>query len=229
LHEKPVTPATTSAMAKILTWRGPCKGLATAMLSLWPAPRRHNDAAARILALALGIAAFGACLSTLAAPPAAWWQRNPSDPRWVQGQVDLATPAPAVWQRMSNVSEWPSIFSDILSFSVQSESSDGTHWVIRFESRLVRHGRFDYLVTLNAAGKSSRIVVNAPGIRAGVYASVAPIDAAHSRVRFSAFVDKVGVIGWFLSERFLRERQEQLVEQDGADLKKAFGSTGGSH
>lgn len=100
--------------------------------------------------------------------------------------------------------------------------------MIRFQSRIVGHGPFDYLVTLDAAKKSGRVVVDAPGVRAAAYASVTPTDDRHARVTYAAFVDRYGVLGWFLAESGLRERQERLLEQNLADLGKAFGSLPGS-
>jgi hypothetical protein len=176
-----------------------------------------------LLAIVLGVAASGARPWIVAALPGAHWQRNPYDPRWVQGQIDLGTPASTLWQRIAEVRGWPSIFSDLVSFSVKSESSDGAHWAIRFESRVVGHGQFDYVVTLDAAKQSGRIVVRAPGVRAAAYLSVAPIDDRRSRASYAAFVDRYGVFGWFLSESLLRSRQERLVERNLDDLERAFG------
>jgi hypothetical protein len=119
---------------------------------------------------------------------------------------------------------WASIFSDIRSFSVKSESNDGAHWVVRFESRIVGHGSFDYFVTLDASKKSARVVLEASGVRAAAYASVAPIDERHARLNYAAFVDRHGVLGWLLRESSLRERQERLLEQNLMDLGRAFGS-----
>ena len=181
-----------------------------------------------IFAVVLAIGALGARSLTTAAMPGRQWQRSSQDPRWVQGQVDLATPAPAVWQRFADVRGWPSIFSDIASLSVKSESRDGAHWVIRFASRIVGHGAFDYFVTLDSAKQSGRVVVEASGVRGAVYATVTPIDDRTARVTYATFAERDGVLGWFLPERSLRARQERLVEQNLADLEKAFGTLGGS-
>jgi hypothetical protein len=177
-----------------------------------------------MLAAVLGISVSGGRTWTGAALTDRPWQRSPYDPRWIQGQIDVATPAPAVWHSVASVRGWPSIFSDIESFSVKSESSDGAHWVIRFESRMVGHGRFDYFVTLDTAKTSVRIVVDAPGVRAAAFASVAPIDDRHARVTYAVFVDRHGVLGLFLSESDLRERQERLLELNLVDLGRAFGA-----
>jgi hypothetical protein len=191
-------------------------------------PVRHKGVAALVLCAVLGIAASSARPSMDLAPSGLRWQRNPHDPRWVQGQIDLTTPAAAVWQRISEVRSWPSVFSDIASFAVKSESSDGAHWVIRFESRLVDHGRFDYLVTLDSAKLSGRVVLRAPGVRAGAYLNVAPIDDRRSRVSYAAFVERNGFLGWFLSDHLLRSWQERLVERDIHDLERAFRPSGGA-
>jgi hypothetical protein len=195
---------------------------------LWPCPPfrlspvRLKNAAAVTLFVVLGVAASGA-----AAQSGGGWQRNASDPRWVQGQIDLATPAATVWQRVAQVREWPSIFSDLASFSVKSESRDGARWTIRFESRMLGHGQFDYFVSLDAANQSGLAVLSAPGVRAAASVTVVPIDDRRSRVLFAAFVDRYGVLGWFLSEQSLRWRQERLVEQNLGDLGRAFGPAGG--
>src|SRR5271154_1309460 len=119
---------------------------------------------ALILTVVLAGGAIGAHSWTVAAMPASH-QRNQRDMRWVRGQIDLATPAPEVWQRFADVRGWPSIFSDIASFSVKSESNDGARWDVRFASKIVGHGSFDYLVTLDAAKQSGRVVVIASGVR----------------------------------------------------------------
>ena len=186
------------------------------------------NVAALVLAAVLGMGPLGGYGLTMAAMPERSWQRSAQDPRWVRGQVDLAMPAPAVWQRFADVRGWPSLFSDIASFSVKSESSDGARWVVRFASRIVGHGAFDYFVTLDSAKQSGRVVVEAPGVRGAVYASVTPIDDRNARVTYATFADRYGVLGWFLSERSLHARQERLVEQNLTDLGKAFGMSGGS-
>ncbi len=193
---------------------------------LAPAARKS----ALCLAVVLAGGAVGAHSWTVAAMPPNHWQRNPRDLRWVEGQIDLATPAPEVWQRFADVRGWPSIFSDIASFfSVISESE---RWralgAIRFASKIVGHGPFDYLVTLDAAKQSGRVVIEASGVRGAVYATVAPIDDRSAHVTYATFADTYGVLGWLVSERGLRERQERLVEQNLADLGKAFGTPGSS-
>jgi hypothetical protein len=191
-------------------------------------PISLEGVAALLLAIALGVAASGARPWMVAERPGLHWQRNPYDPRWVQGQIDLATPASVVWQRIAEVRGWPSIFSDMASFSVKSESSDGAHWGIRFESRTVDHGQFDYVVTLDAAKQSGRVVLRAPGVRAAAYLSVAPTNDQRSRASYAAFVERYGVFGWLLSERLLRSRQERLVERNLDDLERAFGHSDSS-
>ncbi len=190
--------------------------------------RRFKTLATLVLAAALGMGAFGPQSLTMATISGHPRPQSSQDPHWVRGQVDLATPAPSVWRRFADVRGWPSIFSDMTSFSVKSESSDGAHWGIRFESRIVGHGAFDYLVTLDPAKQSGRVVVEASGVRGAVYATVTPIDDRSARLNYATFADRSGVLGWFLPERSLHERQERLVEQNLVDLGKAFGNLGRS-
>jgi hypothetical protein len=190
------------------------------ILRLAPVPLKS----ALILAVVLAGGAIGANSWTVAAMPAGHWQRNPRDPRWVHGQIDLATPAAELWRRFADVRGWPSIFSDVGSFSVKSESNDSSHWVVRFESKIVGHGAFDYVVTLDATKQSGRVVVVASGVRGAVYATVAPIADRGTRVTYTTFAETYGVLGWLVSEQSLRARQERLVEQNLTDLGKAFGT-----
>jgi hypothetical protein len=178
---------------------------------------------ALIFAVVLAGTATGANGWTAAAMPESHWQRDSRDPRWVHGQIDLATPAAELWRHLADVRGWPAIFSDVGSFSVKSESDDGSRWVVRFESKIVRHGAFDYLVTLDPGKQSVRVVLVASGVRGVVYATVAPIADRGARVTYTTFAERHGVLGWFVSEQGLRARQDRLVEQNLADLGKAFG------
>jgi hypothetical protein len=153
------------------------------------------------------------------------WQRNPADPRWVQGQIDMPMPATTVWRRLAEVASWPNIFSDISSFSVKSRSSDGAHWRVRFVSRTVGYGPHDFAVVLDASKRSGRVVLQSPGVRAGAYFSVAVMDEQDSRLSYSAFVERSGFFGLFLSESELRAYQERLVQLNLGDLEKAFGAS----
>ncbi len=173
-----------------------------------------------VLALALVLATLA-----LAVPSGRNWQRNPRDPRWVQGQIDLDTPAPEVWDRITEVRGWPALFSDISAFAIESESADRARWLVRFESKTVGHGAHDYSIVLDEGRRSGRIVVHAPAIRGAAYVSVAPIDDQRSRVRYAIFVERSGAFGWLLPESWLRAYQERLVERDLGDLQKAFGAT----
>ncbi len=170
---------------------------------------------------ALAIAILRPCIGLAAGRH---WQRNPQDPRWVQGQLDVAAAAPDVWQRATHVEGWCTIFSDIASFSVRSRSRDGMRWVVSFASRIVGHGVHDFGVTLDGNTCSGHVVVNAPGVMAAVYASVAPLDARRSRVTYSVFADRSGFLGLFIPEAALRSDEERVIEQVARDLERTFGT-----
>jgi Polyketide cyclase / dehydrase and lipid transport len=153
------------------------------------------------------------------------WQRDRRDPRWVQGQVDLAASPDVVWQRVADVRAWPSLFSDIESLSVESMSSDRTRWVVRFQSKTLGHGPQYYFVSLDPEKRAGRMVIHAPAVRAAAFASIAPLGDVRSRATYAAFAERHGLFGWFLSEQDLRVRQERLMERTLDDLQSAFGAS----
>ncbi len=189
--------------------------------------RRHGLAryASLFLALVLGLATIGWQAWTHPGQPAHWWH-NDKDPRWVQGQIDLDTPASEVWQRIAAVRAWPTLFSDVASFSVRSVSTDAAHWVVRFESRTIGHGEHDYRVELDPRPRSGRMMVDVFGVRATAYVSVTPIDERRSRVSYAIFAEKRGLFGLFVPERALRVNEERLVERTLDDLARVFGAGG---
>ena len=109
------------------------------------------------------------------------------------------------------------------SFSVESRSPDGTHWVVRFESRTFGHGRYDYFLALNPNSHSASMVLDAIGVRGTAYASVVATGDGRSRATYSLLVESHGIAGWFVSDSALRVRQESLVRRTLGDLETAFG------
>jgi hypothetical protein len=167
---------------------------------------------------------LGATVVLAQAGPTASWHRDPHDPRWLYGQVDLATSADSIWERIVDVPRWPALFSDIASFSIRSRSEDGTRWVARIDSKTFERGVQDYVVTLNASARTARVVFSTMGVTAAAYASVVTVGGGRARARYSLFVETHGIAGWFVSEADLRARQERLVQRTLGDLERVFGT-----
>jgi hypothetical protein len=151
------------------------------------------------------------------------WERDKKSPHWVHGQVDVATPPAAVWTRFEKVPEWPRIFSDIKWLEVKQKEA-GDRWRIRLETRSMDCGAHDYVVSLDSKERRARLEIDAPGIDSKARLIVrAGSTPAQANVAYSLYVRATGIVGWFVSEKTLRKKQEQMVARNLADLQKAFG------
>ena len=155
-----------------------------------------------------------------AEPSSVTWSRDRKDPRWVQGQALVSTPAAEVWTRLQRVDEWPRMFSDIKWLRVVERSTD--HWRVRLESKTMTCGAHDYHIQFQRS-RSGKVVIDAPGTTSSAYFRVfdgkRPADA---RVVYSLFIEIRGIVSWFVSERTLREKQEQMVERYLRDIDGLF-------
>lgn len=156
-----------------------------------------------------------------AAPPGITWSRDKSDPHWVQGQVNVNASLDAVWNRVSDVPNWPKLLTDIKWLKVLDKGKD--HWRIKLETRSFECGAHEYHVALHG-GNLLTFEIDAPGIdskaRVLVRSGASP---EQSNVVYSLYVRATGIVGWFVSEKELRRRQEAMVVRALTDLQRAFG------
>ncbi len=155
------------------------------------------------------------------------WERDKKDPRWVHGRVDVATAPSAVWDRARDVPSWPKLFSDIRWLTVKAH--DGSRWRVRLETRSMNCGSHEYDVVLEPAQRRVRLDIDAPGIDSRAWLIVRDgAPPAKADIRYSLYVRATGVMGWFISEKTLRAKQEQMVQRNLDDLRKAFGASSAS-
>ena len=157
------------------------------------------------------------------APDGVTWERDKNSPHWVHGQVDVTTPPEAVWERIQKVEQWPALFSDVRWLKVQKRNDN--RWRVRLETRSMDCGAHDYSVTFDSKQRRALLEIDAPGIESTARLLVRPQSgAAKANVAYSLYVRATGVVGWFISEKALHKKQEQMVERNLRDLAKAFGA-----
>ena len=146
--------------------------------------------------------------------------RDSKDPRWLHGAVTISAPADRVLDRLARVNEWNKVLTDIKHLDVIKR--DGEKWLVRIETRTMDCGAHDYHVTADS-NRGVKLVIDAPGINAnGFITAKASKREGESSARFSLFVETSGVIGWFIPEKTLWAKQEQMVRRDLEDLARSF-------
>lgn len=197
--------------------------------------RKHNRPYPILRARQLSViaATFAVVLVTVAgvastdtdprrAPPSGiTWARDAKDSHWVQGQVDVASAPDAVWTRVSDVPNWPKLLSDVKWLKVLEKGKD--RWRIKLETRSFECGAHEYDVALRG-GNLLTFEIDAPGIDSKARVLVRPgASAGQANIVYSLYVRATGIVGWFVSEKELRRRQEAMVIRALTDLQRAFG------
>jgi hypothetical protein len=152
--------------------------------------------------------------------PPITWQRDDKDPRWVQGQAIVSAAPDDVWSRIQRVDDWPNMFSDIKWIRIIERAPN--HWRVRLESNTMTCGSHDYHVRFDP-NRTGRVIIDAPGTTSVAYFRV--LDGrspAEARVVYSLFVDIRGIMSWFVSEKTLRDKQEQMVVRYLRDIDRLF-------
>lgn len=94
---------------------------------------------------------------------------------------------------------------------------------IELELRTFDSGSHEWEVRA-LSNRTVEMSIGAPGIKARGVATVkdgaTPLDAL---VSYWLFVDVSGIVGWFVSEKDLRAKQERLIDRNLRDLEKVFG------
>ena len=116
-------------------------------------------------------------------PASLTWARDAKDPRWVQGQVLIATPPDVVWERLQRVPEWPQMFTDIKTMRILERNA--AHYRVRLETRTLDCGAHDYDIRLEAP-RTAKLWIDAPGVTALAYMRVLNgTEEGSSRVVYS--------------------------------------------
>jgi hypothetical protein len=175
---------------------------------------------AAIAALSFGIVLSDARVATASDPPPVSWYRDTTDPHWVVGYAIVETPPDAVWSALQQVPRWPSMFTDIQTMRVKRH--DGSTWKLEMSTQTFNCGTHDYDVTF-AADRTATVRINAPGVDAVARVTVRPgPTATESIVGYSLYADTHGVVGWLISDRALREKQEAMVQRYLGDFERVF-------
>jgi uncharacterized membrane protein len=146
--------------------------------------------------------------------------RAQSDPRWVQGHVVVDAPPDAVFARLAQVDQWPSLFTDIAKMKVKTRSTG--HWTIELETRTLGHGTLPYKVDVGP-GRHLRLWTDGRGVRADgeTFVREGP-TASQSEVTYQLFIELSGIPAIAVPERVLRPKQEHMVVSQLADLGRGF-------
>lgn len=164
-------------------------------------------------------------LAQPATPSSITWARDRNDPHWVQGQVNVSAPPDAVWARVADVPNWPKLLTDIKWLKVLERGKD--RWRVKLETRTFECGAHEYAVTL-LEGRALTFEIDAPGIDSKARVLVrSGASAKQANVVYSLYVRATGIVGWFISEKELRKRQEAMVVRALADIQRAFGAVPG--
>ena len=151
------------------------------------------------------------------------WERDKKSPQWIHGQVDVATAPAAVWDRVQRVPEWPTLFSDVKWLKVEERAEN--RWRVRLETRTMDCGAHDYTITFDPKQRLASLRIDASGIDSTARLIVRPgTGAAKANVAYSLYVRATGIVSWFVSEKALHKKQEQMVERNLRDLERAFGA-----
>jgi len=147
--------------------------------------------------------------------------RDPKDARWYGGEAAVSTNPNSVWIRLQDVDKWPQIFSDIKSLKVKKHKGD--EWTVEIESRTMTCGSHDWIVRF-LPNRTIEMAIGAPGIKArGVTMVKEGKSLTNSVVTYWLFIEVTGVVGWFVSEKDLRQKQEKIAQANLRDLEKVFG------
>jgi hypothetical protein len=93
---------------------------------------------------------------------------------------------------------------------------------VELETKTMDCGAHDYHINVAKDG-SVKLVIDAPGINAhGLITAKQSGREDESVARFSLFIESAGIMGWFIPEKILRARQEQMVRRDLDDLARSF-------
>ena len=152
-----------------------------------------------------------------AAAPVVVVTRSSTDPRWVTGTVTIPATQTAAWSKLSAVGAWQSLFTDIVSAKTQKHSGD--HWELEVVSKILGGHAHDYLADLSGTTVTLKMAIT--GVDAHGTLSLSS-STAGTVARFDLYASTSGAIGWFLSEKALREKQASLVRSYLEDLAKAF-------
>lgn len=176
--------------------------------------RRTLTAAAALAAL-LSAGPYPAAAATVSLTT------DPANPEIVVGRVRLGAPPAVVWNRLRRVDEWPRLFTDVRKLEVRRHQGD--HWVVRLDSAVFKCGPHDYEVHFKS-DQAAELRIDAPGIDASGTLSIVPAPGG-SIFEHRLRVHVGRVVGWFVSERDVRDRQWRLVRAYLIDLERAFGAS----
>lgn len=156
-------------------------------------------------------------------PPTITWSRDTKEPRWVTGSTIVDTPPDRVWSKLEGVAGWPAMFTDIKTMKIKLHV--GRQWRLVMQTNTFDCGAHDYDVVFQN-DRVVRVRILAPGVDAIALVSVRPGPTPEqSIIGYRLFVDAHGVVGWFVSEAKLRERQESMTVRYLIDLHRAFTPT----
>jgi hypothetical protein len=179
-------------------------------------------AAASRRQLLSGMTALGA--SVLLARLASADEAAPATIRWspdkdgVHGQITAEGSALLVWSRLERVEDWPSLFSDIRALEVKKR--EGNRWLLRLVTRSARSARSGKL-DLNPPARRADLALDAGAIAVRVKVAVSD-GAAADLSTVDLWVSTSGVLGWFVSDKTLRQKQAAIAERYLLDLQSAF-------
>lgn len=157
-----------------------------------------------------------------ATPPGITWAHDRTDPHWVQGQVNVNASPDAVWARVADVPNWPKLLTDIKWLKVLDKGKD--RWRVKLETRTFECGAHEYKVML-LGGRALTFEIDAPGIDSKARVVVRPgASPSQANIVYSLYVRATGIMGWFISEKQLRGRQEAMVIRALTDIQRTFGA-----
>lgn len=152
----------------------------------------------------------------------ATWGRDKKDVRWFGGEARVATNPNSVVARLQDIDKWPQVFSEVKWIKVKKRAPN--YAKAELEIRTFDCGSHDWEITF-LANRTIEMNIGAPGIKARAVTMVkdgkTPTEAV---VTYCLFVDVSGVVGWFVSEKDLRAKQEKLATNILKDLEKTFGA-----
>jgi hypothetical protein len=153
---------------------------------------------------------------------AATWGRDKKDVRWFGGEARVATNPNSVFQRLSEVDKWPQMLGEVKWVKIKKRQPN---WVkAELELRTFDCGSHDWEVSFTG-NRTIDMNIGAPGIKArGVTMVKDGKTPAEAIVTYWLFVDVTGFVGWFVSEKDLRAKQERLAINILKDLEKTFGT-----
>jgi hypothetical protein len=177
------------------------------------------------LALAIAAAGAGPVRAEGVGPGSAQWHHDPSDPRWVQGDVTVDAPPDVVWARLARVDDWTHTLTDVADLKVLDRRTDDhghTRWKIELETRTLDHGMLGYEVDSDPA-RSLLLTTDRMGVHAVAQTLVrAGPTPGQSNVVYSFFIRLSGLPSLLLSEGTLRQKQEHMVDVTLRDIGRAF-------